>query len=63
MTDSQPTHASLDCLSTPLQSNSKGLAVPYESLVDDVLDLVVPGHFGVPVPPEERQRMAEVSAL
>lgn len=37
--------------------------MPYESLVDDILDVVVPGHFGVALPPDERARMAEVSTL
>lgn len=47
----------------PKQPLSKGLAVAYETLVDDMLDLVIPGHLGVPLPAEERARMAEVSAL
>ena len=42
---------------------SKGQAVPYESLVEDMLKVVVPGHFGVSMNKEETARMMEQSEL
>ena len=42
---------------------SRGQAVPYESLVEDMLKVVVPGHFGVSMNKEETVRMTEQSEL
>lgn len=40
---------------------SKGQAVAYESLVEDMMDVIVPGHFGVSMNGEEIARMREQS--
>jgi hypothetical protein len=42
-------------------SGSKGQAVAYESLVEDMMHVIVPGHFGVSMNGEETARMKEQS--
>lgn len=40
-----------------------GQAVAYESLVDDVMNRIIPGHFGVAMTKDEYSRMKDVSEL
>ena len=42
-------------------SNHHGRAVEYDGLIDELLDDIIPNHFGVTVDEEARQRVLEVS--
>lgn len=45
------------------QAGSQGHAVSYESLVEELVDVVLPGHFGIALSRAERARMAATAEV
>ena len=44
-------------------SDGKGVSVDYDGLVDNLIETVIPTHFGVPVDDVARQRIMDVSKI